>query len=949
MNFPNPNWPTLFAEASFAVNPYYTTGTVVYTDLTPRLYKQWSIRRGKQFELDQVQPGEFHGQWVNKDGFLDPSNTTSPYYPDVLPYRGYRMRAQYPPSANLLTADQATGGEGTPVAPGSIPASMNFSTDVGATLTIASSGTAFQGTQVINAAVPASVSVHFYLVAINRVPVQAPSATSTATYTWSTYLRCLTAGVNPQVALALKFFDINGNFVDEEVQAVNTTLTGSTTAGWTRLTFTVPMSFASGAAYVNAAVAIEGTPPASPWTLQMDGSQFEQNTVASSFSAPGTNYALYSGTVERYPQTWDYNGTYGLVNPIGVDTMALLSQTLMIEAFVSETIQVSPGPQWFYLLNEASGATQFAEQNGRTGVATIATVGTGSCSPGSSVSSTTAAGKFLGTNGPVVTFNNSTASNGVFIDLTPGLSSTVGVGPPSGTGWTRMLAFRTNGGTNMTMAAINNGNSSPSAFDSSSYAKIQFVYQGGSGGTILVRFTDSTGTVVGSLANSLVVNDNNWHLMFFTLASNGTTATLTVDGTVASTTFASSVNFTGMYTDAVGGGYFSLNQGSDTSNFVGDLALYAQWNYVLGSSTIANLYQVWRSAGQGETAGNRYARLLRYANYTGPTNLDVSTTVNMAPANDINGLDALTCLQNVVNTEYGRHFVDVNGAITFQSRFRAFTTTTPVWTFGENQSSGEIPYTDLEFDFDPTHVSNLVEVTQSISGIVYSASDATSTQNYGGRSLTRTNQSVDSSEVQQQAYFLVSRYKNPAMRVNLLRIDVGSNPALWALVLKFELGQYVAINRRSVSGAPTISSFGFIEQITHTGDDQGRWIVELQISPVLNAVPYAVFTALKTTLNTNASSGTNVITINALPDAATNPVRSELTGGQQLLIGSGANQEQVMIATGGVQDQLAGYTTAQLTLTTNLVHSHVPGEQVIEYNGVSYDALGVFDTSLFPY
>lgn len=941
MNFPNPNWPTLFAEASFAVNPYYSTGTVVYTDLTPRLYKQWSIRRGKQFELDQIQPGEFNGQWINKDGFLDPSNTSSPFSPNVLPYRGYRMRAQYPPSYNLLDGDAATGGEVTPLAVGATSASVG---SFYATPVVAASGTAWQGTQVWQVSVGAAAAVPHRLFFVVAPGVQALSG---LVYTWTIQVRSLTTGANPVVQPIIQWVNTAGTTVQTDT-ASSVTLTGSVTATWTTITFTstVPTTGTKVAAVVALNLT---TAPASAWTFQADGIQWEQKSSASAFSTPGTNYSLMSGTVERYPQSWDYTGTYGLVNPIGVDTMAMLSQTLMIEAFVSETIQTSPGPQWFYLLNESSGATQFAEQNGRTGVANIATVGTGSCSPGSSISSTTAAGTFLGTGGPVVTFNNSTANNGVFIDLTPGLSSTVGVGPPSGTGWTRMLAFRTNSSTNETMAAINAGNSSPSAFDSSSYAKIQFVYQGASGGTILVRFTDSTGTVVGTITNSLVVNDNNWHLMFFTLASNGTTATLTVDSTVASTTFGSSVNFTGMYTDAVGGGYWSLNQGSDASNFVGDLALYAQWNYVLGSSTITDLYQVWRLAGQGETAGNRYARLLRYANYTGSTNIDVTATVNMAPADDINGLDVLTCLQNVVNTEYGRHFVDVNGAIAFQSRIRSFTATTPVWTFGENQASGEIPYVDLEFDFDPTHVSNMIEVTQSISDIVYNASDATSIQNYGGRTLTRTNQSVDSSEVQQQAYFLVSRYKNPSMRVNLMRIDVAANPALWTSILRFELGQYVAINRRSVSGATTISSFGFIEQITHTGDDQSGWIVELQISPVLNAIPYAVFTALKTTLNTNVSSGTNVITINALPDAATNPVRSELTGGQQLMIGSGATRETVTIATGGVQDQLAGYTTAQLTLTANLTHSHVTGEQVIEYNGVSYDTLGVFDMSLFPY
>ncbi len=942
MATPNPNWPTLFAEAAFAVNPYYSTGTVVWTDLSPRLYKQWSIRRGKQFELDQVQPAEFRGQWVNKDGFLDPSNTSSPFSPDVLPYRGYRMRAQYPASVNLLSADQATGGDGTPIAPGSIPASMNIGSDVGATLTIASSATAFQGSQVFNAAIPASVSAHFYLITIMQLPVQSPSASSTATYTWSTYLRCTTASITPQVALALKFFDINGNFVDEEVAAVNTTLTGSVTAGWTRLTLTVPMSFATGAAYVDAAVAVEGTPPASPWTLQMDGCQLELNTAASSFSVPGTNYPIMSGAVERYPQSWDYNGTYGFVSPVGVDTMALLSQTLLPDAFVSEVAATSP--YWYYQLNESSGATTFAEQAGRFGNAVQATAGSGSCSPGSSVTATVPAGKFLGGNGPVITFNNATQFQGSFVDLTPAFSS---VGPPVSGGWTRMLAFRSNSTSVLTMASVTDGGGFGGGFAGSQPATEIDIQLNGSSG-VLVSFYSPGGALTGSVSTSTPVNDNNWHLLFISVASNNTTATLTVDGTTATTTNSPLVYANSYLNDAVGGSYYSLSQSGSIRNFIGDLAHYAQWNTVLSGGTIAALYNAWRSAGQGESSGARYSRILRYAGYLGAQNVDTGTTTNMGPCNDITGLDALTCLEDVVATEYGRHFVDVNGTITFQSRSRSFTATTPVWTFGENQAAGEIPYINLAFDYDPTHISNLVQVTQTLTNNIYNAFDTTSEQNYGVRNLTRNSQAADPLEVQQQAYFLTSRYKDPHMRVQALTIDTAANPALWPSILSMELGQYIAINRRSVTGAATITAYGFIEQISHTGDDLGAWKVDLQISPVPTVV-YAVFTALKTTLNAAASSGTNVITINALPDAATNPVRSELTGGQQLIVGSGANQETVTIATGGVQNQTAGYTTAQLTLTANLTHNHVSNEQVIEYNGVSYDTLGVFDTSLFPY
>lgn len=144
--FPNPNWPNLFVEGNFGNNPFYTSAaTQTFTDLTPRLQKAWSVRRGKQFELDQVQPGEFHGEWANKDGYLDPTDTASPLSPNVLPYRGVRLRAQYPSSYNLLNGDVATGTEVDNST--AIGAKLGVKSDYGA-VTATASGTAWQGTQV---------------------------------------------------------------------------------------------------------------------------------------------------------------------------------------------------------------------------------------------------------------------------------------------------------------------------------------------------------------------------------------------------------------------------------------------------------------------------------------------------------------------------------------------------------------------------------------------------------------------------------------------------------------------------------------------------------------------------------------------------------------------------------------------------------------------------------
>lgn len=950
----NPNWPTLHAEGNFGNNPFYTpNASQMFTSLTPRLQKSWSVRRGKQFELDQVQPGEFHGEWANKDGALDPTNTSGPFVNGLLPYRGYRMRAVYPSSVNLVTADQATGGEGTPVAPGSIPASMNISTDVGgATLSIASSGTPFQGSQVFQAAMPASASLHFYAIKIKFQPVQTSTPWLTQTYTWSTYVRCTTAGVNPQVAAAIKFYDINGNYINDYV-GTTVTLTGSATATWTRVSITRAPD--TNVAFAELAVALESS-PASTWTFQMDGSQFEIGASASAFVVPGKNFPVYTGMIERYPQSWEYSGTYGIVQPVCVDTMALLSQTVLKEAFVMDV--VATGPQWFFQFNEPSGSTTFSEQAGRVaGTASIfsASLGAGTLTAGNPITAATLpSGKFYGTNGPVVTVNNPTQNQGTVIDMT-----TAGITSPPTTGaWTRMIAYRCGQTSGTPVIAAYTTGQGPGHAGNNGDGYIGLLHgTGGSGLSLACSFYNNAGQQGGAFS-STATNDNNWHLGFVQMSADGKTIGVFSVGVLSTSTFANDLHSTIAVNESVGGDMYKDDGavGFGASQYIGDVALYAQWNSLLTTTQMNNLRNSFMTAYNGESSDARYGRILGWAGYQGASALDAGVTTSMNYANDISGVDALTALQNVVNTENGRHFVGGDGTINFQSRLRFFqqgsasgSLGSVSWVFGENQGSGEIPYTELSFDFDPTRISNSISVTQNSTGQVFSAVDTTSQQNYGVRSFTRDNQSTNSEEVRESAFFYLSRYKDPHLRVQALKINVSGNPVLFPSALAFEIGQYVQINRRDPFGIrPTITMFGFIEQITHTGDDKGSWSVDLEISPA-PSTPYAAFTSLRTTLNATAASGQPTITINALPDAATNPVRSQLTDGQIMQVSDGTNSESLTIATGGVQDALAGYTTATVTFTTNLAHTYAAGAAVVEATGANFDAVAHFDNVQFSY
>lgn len=86
------------AGVTVPCNPNDPSITPNWTNLSDRLLA-FHIKRGKQNELNESQAGNNTFTLRNIDGALDPENTASPYYPNVLPFRQYRI---------LLTAGGTT-------------------------------------------------------------------------------------------------------------------------------------------------------------------------------------------------------------------------------------------------------------------------------------------------------------------------------------------------------------------------------------------------------------------------------------------------------------------------------------------------------------------------------------------------------------------------------------------------------------------------------------------------------------------------------------------------------------------------------------------------------------------------------------------------------------------------------------------------------------------------
>jgi hypothetical protein len=78
-------------EVAFNSNP--TAEYPVWVDVTSRMMG-FALRRGRQKELDRIDAGTMTVRFRNEDRRFDPTHTSSPYYPNVLPMRRLRVSAR---------------------------------------------------------------------------------------------------------------------------------------------------------------------------------------------------------------------------------------------------------------------------------------------------------------------------------------------------------------------------------------------------------------------------------------------------------------------------------------------------------------------------------------------------------------------------------------------------------------------------------------------------------------------------------------------------------------------------------------------------------------------------------------------------------------------------------------------------------------------------------------
>jgi len=818
---PRPSWPLMTAICDFTQGPPGIPGngavSLLDNPTSQVVFKGFTTSRGRQYELGTVQAGECKLTIDDPQEWLNPVNTGSPLNSganSLLPYRQVQIGAWWnkvtkDTSGNLLNSTNLVPGSTVGYDPsfegGGLGGFFGF---IGAPTITNSTAQAFNGTHSLSCVFNGATDTP--TVALFVPPYQLQ--------TLSVYVF-----VPASHTVTAKWFNFNSTGVGALVGQATSSLTGT----WQRLIITGTPATPTCVLELTCT----GTLPA---TVYVDALQLQLGGAATAFVSTGPTYCeVWTGYIERYPQQWEDKGFRGVKPLEAVDALSPLSRTIISQSYASTVL--ADGPAVFVPYNDDSFPQTVQRPTGGAPYTGYQAIGSQSASVsfgGDSFLDGSKAVNLSQQNADPLTSGDNTQVTRLGTRY-----GSLAMDPQGFTyeAWVRWTAGQTwfgagslAVGESTTDATLHDGPVATIGVRTS--INSMGPYYKDSGGTVQV----STNFVV----NTPTFADGSWHhILVSGIGSNqwrSSRDTVLRTGTYNSTPPTMKIDNIYHYVNTFYGDIIS------TASFA-NVALY---NFALSSAQITAHYQ--RGIGYlGEKSG---ARALRLLTQFWSSNVVTDTGVtSMADDFSYNGRAMLDVLQEIADTEAGLVWADAAGLVhqdSRETRYIAATSTTSQFTFGENAVSGELPYTDLKYDYDPTYVYSQANFTAGGSGTVLPpVVNATTQAAVGQRVLPKTLQMAVDWDVQQAAQFYVQRYAKPAgapgtgvpPRIAGMTIDPSSNPDLWTAALTLDIGYRVTVKRRTAAGV-TISGDYYIEKVDHNNTGK-KWTVNFQLSPVF--VPQA--------------------------------------------------------------------------------------------------------------
>ncbi|MGH7743191.1 MAG: hypothetical protein ACREQ5_00005, partial [Candidatus Dormibacteria bacterium] len=736
----NPNWPAGSFEVDFASGPptFPTVTRMSINSAYRRLHmRQFSIDRGRQYELDQVQAGVFTGSVMDPLELLNPDNAGSPFNAganDVTPERAmwnWWMWPNQPGSGNIINT-----GVNSDYDP-----SFELNPDTALGLWVAAGGT----TTLAQSTVQHFDGSHSLLVTQSAAGVGfgATNTFRTApdlTYTWSCYVYP-TGGCS----VTAQVVDANG--------VTHFSAAASTQNVWTRLTVTW------NTVDCLEPVTVYGAGTSTP-TWYLDATQIEFGAAVSAFTTTGpVLYPLFTGWVERFPTTYDMAGTRATRPLYAVDALAVLSRTAISQSY-TKTI-TADGPVTYTPLSNTKPATSGGALSTGSETARV----TASNINGNPIYHPSASGSINwagdqqpdGVGAVVLQQNNphNPPTSGNSILTYPNEQQTTfdvlpaGIGSVRNTGATIEMWVKFSSGVALLMqllsTAVHGGGLNTElgygAADTQDHLELYTT-----GGQLFFRVVDAVSGFAHlfDVANFTVLGagfpDGQWHyyaVTFYNVSgSPGLALTYdTVEADVVAPSGARNYGFSNLHHEV------TTEFGDIQSQ--ASIARFAVYPRDIGS--VARQAHYRRGVGYvGEISGARVTRLLNQywaGGFTvAPGLLAMSDDFTYDPTQDGSQARAvLDVLQEIQESERGLVYAAKDGTVVFEDRSSRYSgAQSALWVFGENPAGGEYPYSDYSDDNDPTYTFSQANLTRPVNSNFAPLVNSVTQAKYGQRTLTQT-------------------------------------------------------------------------------------------------------------------------------------------------------------------------------------------------------------------
>lgn len=836
---PYTNRPDFGFYLCFNADPNDPAGSIVWTDLTSSLKSVSDYQRGKEYQLGASLAANPTIVLRDVNEYLNSNNTSSPYYPNVVPYRQILMTCLWPNNGNFgigagnmfnASGWHANKDKETPYDPtfdslsvGSFPTWMRMSGSTSPNAQVSATNP-FSGVRSLSWSVVAGTNIGVSVI-VRTMPGRV--------YTCSGYVR--QSAANTLVALA----DAPGA-TSTSTTVVNTYVRLSTT--FTARFDTHQVFFSSNA-------------PASTATNNLDSFMMEAGSVTpSAFVTTGpVVYPLLRLFARAFNRLYADNAYTGYVQIDAVDQLAALAATRINTDYITALLALRP--DYFWPLNGSGkpfpvGPSQVPNAPPMNYVTSKSGSGLG-CSPAQAIAIPGDPGavgfSFPGTqNEPLQAIGAGLA--------TGGRPATGGPYIPASTATPWGVSFA---------AWVSQDPRSAAAYPPVQNGQIVLIEGGAQGQYRPMSIVSSVLSATSGQIDLIYATDTSsgapglnciWtgdiadgvpRLIVGTVSQDATntTAVLYSNGFQVAVAVATNASLggpllhpaTGVLLGAVFQGIFS-QQGFLASNFYGTIARPAVWNRALSAAEVTALW----TGGQGnlgELAGTRIARHITASGYAGATRISTGTTPMTVPS-FTGQIDLLSDSQNSTGADLGALWAAADGAVVFEGRNDRYLRLTSSTTIGQSTLQ-YLPDVSLSTDDQYLYVD--VQVLGANGSVHYGGKPADITAaglRFFGQPFSLTGDFLNDLIAQEIADWIFYTHNGSIQRVGAVNFDPASNPALWPLVLNAEIGQrwtFTLSTCAANGGAGLTNSFdAFVEQIAHSDidADAGTWTTSLWLSPV---------------------------------------------------------------------------------------------------------------------